>query len=185
MLDLMEEKPYGFITIKDIAMKAGIARSTFYMHFSSQEDVLKSRLGEICKDYLVRLRRAIESPSFTPSMPGVLSFDGWAANRRFFLALDGAGAGNLLHAAMYRCIEESLSLLSEKGVISRPPQDAQALMVDYLTGAHATVIRRWLKEGCSMEPEALANFHIEMLSSLRSGTSPVFGPTKGYRFRHD
>lgn len=37
---LMDKKPYGNITVSDIAKKAGIARQTFYRNYVDKHDVL-------------------------------------------------------------------------------------------------------------------------------------------------
>jgi len=40
LLYLLEKKDYEFITIKEICEKAGVNRSTFYLHYESMEDLL-------------------------------------------------------------------------------------------------------------------------------------------------
>lgn len=40
MVELIGEKPWVEITVSDIVDRADVARSTFYKHFSSKEDVL-------------------------------------------------------------------------------------------------------------------------------------------------
>ena len=182
LLDLIEAASYESISIKEIAAKAGIARTTFYMHYTSKEEVLKERLHEINARFIYRLREAIDACRFEPSLPGILSFAAWGEERRFFLALEKARAADLILEAVRRGIDESITLLSERGVIERPPHEAYGLMLDYLAGAHGAMLIRWLRSGCALDPESLAAFHIEMLSSIRPGTFRVFGPTKGYRF---
>lgn len=182
LLDLIDELPYEAISIKEIAARAGIARTTFYMHYASKEEALGDRLRELNRRFIDRLREAIDEGRYEPSTPGVLGFSAWAGERRLFLALDKAGVAGLIQEAVRRGIDESMRLLSEKGVIERPPHEAYGLMLDYLAGAHGAMLLRWLREGCATDPERLAAFHIEMLSSIRPGAFQVFGPTKGYRF---
>jgi len=57
LLLLMEKKPYGQITIKDIAARADLDRRTFYRHFSSKEDVLDEYLGSLILPHLESVRR--------------------------------------------------------------------------------------------------------------------------------
>jgi len=182
LLELIEVAPYESISIKEIAAKAGIARTTFYIHYSTKEEVLKERLHEINARFINRLKEAIDVCRFEPSLPGILGFSAWAEERRFFLALEKARAIDLVLEAVRRSIDASITLLSERGVIERPPHDAYGLMLDYLAGAHGAMLIRWLRSGCALDPECLAAFHIEMLSSIRPGAFRVFGPTKGYRF---
>ena len=41
LLKLLEEKPVNRITVKEICAEAGINRGTFYLHYSSPDDLLK------------------------------------------------------------------------------------------------------------------------------------------------
>ena len=56
-LELMQENPYDKITIKEIAKKADLDRSTFYRNFSSKEDVLNLYLSHLAEEYISRLKK--------------------------------------------------------------------------------------------------------------------------------
>ncbi|MBZ9693497.1 TetR/AcrR family transcriptional regulator [Clostridium sp. M14] len=43
LFDLMEEKPYSTITVKEISDKAQLSRRTFYRNFKVKEDLLCSK----------------------------------------------------------------------------------------------------------------------------------------------
>ena len=51
LLKLLEEKDYELITIKDICSKAGVNRSTFYLHYENIDDLLKETLENIFKNF--------------------------------------------------------------------------------------------------------------------------------------
>ncbi len=59
-LDLMTEKKYESITIRDIVQRAGINRSTFYLHFLDKEDLMDQNSAYV----LDKLRAAFQYPSF-------------------------------------------------------------------------------------------------------------------------
>ncbi|MCB0141244.1 MAG: helix-turn-helix transcriptional regulator, partial [Caldilineaceae bacterium] len=42
LLELVVEKPFGDITVQDIADRADMNRATFYLHFQSKEELLQS-----------------------------------------------------------------------------------------------------------------------------------------------
>lgn len=58
LLELMKEKPYNAITIKEIALKAALDRSTFYRNFDSKEDVLNYHLDVLSQDYIHRIEQS-------------------------------------------------------------------------------------------------------------------------------
>lgn len=60
LLELMKEKPYDKITIKEIAKKADLDRSTFYRNFNSKEDVLNLYLSHLAEEYINRLEKVDE-----------------------------------------------------------------------------------------------------------------------------
>jgi AcrR family transcriptional regulator len=43
---LLNQKPYGKITVSDIARKAGIARQTFYRNYNKKNDILEQFLSK-------------------------------------------------------------------------------------------------------------------------------------------
>ncbi|GEN88528.1 TetR/AcrR family transcriptional regulator [Oceanobacillus sojae] len=55
LLSLLEEKPYHKISIKEIAEKANLDRSTFYRHFDSKQALLEQYLDSLAQEYLRRL----------------------------------------------------------------------------------------------------------------------------------
>ena len=44
---LLEKKEYSFITIKEVCEKAGVNRSTFYLHYETMDDLLTESIRYI------------------------------------------------------------------------------------------------------------------------------------------
>ena len=47
LLLLLEQKDYDAITVKEVCQKAGVNRSTFYLHYESMNDLLEETVGMI------------------------------------------------------------------------------------------------------------------------------------------
>ncbi len=47
LLILLEKKEFEFITVKEICQKAGVNRSTFYLHYENTTDLLEETIGYI------------------------------------------------------------------------------------------------------------------------------------------
>ena len=52
LLLLLEKKEYDFITVKEICEKAGVNRSTFYLHYETIDDLLAETIEMINKRFL-------------------------------------------------------------------------------------------------------------------------------------
>ena len=55
MIDLALEKPYGDITIRDLAERAGIGYATFFRHFADKDALLQSVLEVFVAELLALL----------------------------------------------------------------------------------------------------------------------------------
>ena len=51
LLILLEKKEFEFITVKEICEKAGVNRTTFYLHYESMEDLLMETIEMITKRF--------------------------------------------------------------------------------------------------------------------------------------
>ena len=52
LLELLEKKDIEFITITEITQKAGVSRSTFYLHYDNIDDLLEETISNINKEFI-------------------------------------------------------------------------------------------------------------------------------------
>jgi AcrR family transcriptional regulator len=90
--ELVEEKPYDQISVKDIVERANIARSSFYAHYRDKDDLLLSGFREIgilsSQDVFVRNEKGSGYPNFA-----IVLFRGaeqWKSMSRAFLSIERA-----------------------------------------------------------------------------------------------
>lgn len=53
LIELLNKKDYQFITIKEICKKAGVNRSTFYLHYDNIDDLLYETIDNLNKDFFL------------------------------------------------------------------------------------------------------------------------------------
>ena len=64
LLLLLEQKDFDFITVKEVCQKAGVNRSTFYLHYESMNDLLEETAGMINERFKASLSSVpAEDPS--------------------------------------------------------------------------------------------------------------------------
>lgn len=51
LVQLLDKKEYKYITVKEICDKAGVNRSTFYLHYESMDDLLQETTEYILKEF--------------------------------------------------------------------------------------------------------------------------------------
>ena len=52
LIELLNKKDYEFITIKELCKKAGVNRSTFYLHYDTINDLLYETIDNTNKKFL-------------------------------------------------------------------------------------------------------------------------------------
>lgn len=52
LIELLNRKKYEFITVKEICKKAGVHRSTFYLHYDKLDDLLYETIENINKNFV-------------------------------------------------------------------------------------------------------------------------------------
>lgn len=61
LIELLNKKDYEFITVKEICKKAGVNRSTFYLHYSNVDELLCETIENINKNFLVYFENGSEN----------------------------------------------------------------------------------------------------------------------------
>ena len=52
ILELLEKKDIEFITITEITQRAGVNRTTFYLHYDNIDDLLEETVSYINKEFV-------------------------------------------------------------------------------------------------------------------------------------
>lgn len=99
---LILQKPYETITIQDITDQADLNRATFYLHYSSKEELLMASLEGQFDALVTRLQEEIvELPWQTPTAACIV-FEYAAENEALFRTLLGKNGQGYV---MYRILE--------------------------------------------------------------------------------
>lgn len=158
LVALMQEKPYGEITVQEVLERADVGRSTFYSHFSDKDDLFLSDVDEFFARLATHLSRAREASRRVAPVREL--FAHVAEARAFYGALLGSGKIHDVleigrrHFALG--IEERLAELAP----GAPPPPARGAVAHALAGALLAQLSHWLQAGTptpAVEQDAL--FH--------------------------
>ena len=154
LLALIEERDYEAITVGDITRRADVGRSTFYVHFTSKEDLLFDGFEAALLALAEREPPRGTRSGFRFSLPLLRHI---ATQRRFALA-------TLVHGANARIRKKTLAIFATvvrhelaRVASRRTPGDARLFdaQVHAVAGAFLGLVSWWLGEGSRASPEAV------------------------------
>lgn len=179
LVELIEEKGFEAISVKDITTRAKINRGTFYAHYQDKFDLMTKceeeimlEMSRIAKQNFPSVIAALEtsSPTVTPFPLVVSIFEYLNENSGFMKAVLGP-KGDLtfqtrLKDFMWKTLfgNHSEALVKEENLLV-PGQ----YLASYISSAHIGVIQQWLNSGRKESPQEMAR----ILSTI-TANGPMF-----------
>ena len=173
LIELLENKDFEYITIKEICAKAGVNRSTFYLHYENTADLLSETTRYVVDKFLEYFLDGNTPISFTPEsceldnlifirLEYVLPYLTYIKeNQRIFktsLKRFGTLGFDSCYNRMFKHIFNPI--LERFGV---PQAKRQYVIKYYLTGITAIVIE-WLENECAEPIEKIYEIIVECTS---------------------
>jgi AcrR family transcriptional regulator len=133
LLELIMEKGYDDITIQDITDRADLNRATFYLHYSSKEELLLVTLEERFDELVGRFDQlSAERPIWEDKQSILLTFQHVAENANLYkVLLSERGMGYLIHRIVDYIAESSSKQLQDS-----LPQEATLNIPSSLISRH-------------------------------------------------
>lgn len=165
-LELLERKDLPYITVKELCQKAGVNRSTFYLHYETIDDLLSESVDYLNRHFLAHMQQETASEFcarlrtcpieelnlITPEylMPYLSYLQ--AHQRLFRTALEHAAVLRL-HDTYDHLFHHVLSPILDRFQI--PEENRAYLMAFYLQGIMG-LLGEWLNSGCSTPASRIA-----------------------------
>lgn len=161
---LLEKKDFAYITVKELCAKAGVNRSTFYLHYETLEDLLSectdylnARFGEYMQQdtdgFFARLKDCPLNELYLITPEYLVPYLNYVKEhkRLFSTAIKNTKALRLeeTYNKMFRFV--FVPILERYGVSA---DDMEYMMAFYVQGLVA-IITRWLKNDCTDTVERL------------------------------
>lgn len=149
LMALVVEQPYETITVQQIAARAGVARTTFYLHFQDRDDLLFRGFGDLYD----QLRTAVAPMQLNATA----DWEHVAAHADFYRALLGKQG----HAAFVVFLRQLLVEVMHEHVI-RPllgtahPRLDPDLIAHSMAGAQLGLYIWWLETGMKVPAAEMA-----------------------------
>ena len=157
LVALLQEQEFDDITVQDVLDRAGVGRSTFYVHYRDKEDLFLSDVEEFFERICTVLERQKASPKRL--LPVQEVFAHVREMREFYEGVMRSGKLNDVHALgrghFARSMEQRLQLAGAK--IEPAKRSALAYA---LAGSFFSLLDWWVDKGMKADPKEMdALFH--------------------------
>lgn len=166
LMELILEKGYEAVSVKDITERAGIDRSTFYLHFSDKREMLVKSQQQLVDDLVEQL-----SPDQAPLSGVAIAFEHMAQHAtqyQVLLQLEGSVlSSQLLHDYIVQVVKPIIEQrLRQGGASSSVDPD---MIANFVTGALRSTARWWLQAGMPYTPAEMTNRFVQLVTHGLSG----------------
>lgn len=161
-LDILEKKDFSYITVKEICEKAGVNRSTFYLHYETIGDLLSECTEYINKQFYDYMNRQQDFNNLTENLHSCPFDELYLITPKYLVPYLNYIKEN---KRLFRTVIQNAEALRLKDsydklfsfvfmpILERyrvPPEDRQYIMAFYINGLVA-IITEWLKKDCADE----------------------------------
>ena len=174
LLTLLENQEYPKISVTQITEKADVARTTFYSHFQSKDELLLSYIDDIFETFFTKLLDQYPYPGksrLEHKIPLIL-LEEWKKHRS---ALDRIRSANVDYLIFQRIREYLVNAFQEEAerVLGASPNPVvEQYVASFVSATTFAVLIQWTDNGMKEPAEAVAKLlysliHREGLDDIR------------------
>ena len=159
LLALLQKKDYEFITVKEVCEKAGVNRSTFYLHYENMDDLLKESYEYVSRrfyDSFESEKITVEKVKFADKRESMLITPEYLEPYLNFVRQNKKVMSLIMKNASLFGAEKTFEKMY--GDIFRPildkfgvPKENQEYVFAYYMHGVLAIIETWLKNDCNRD----------------------------------
>ncbi len=175
LVDLMSEKAFNDITIKDITERADLNRGTFYLHYADTYSLLKAMETDVLDDFQDMISNYDALGPETGLMPILLPVISYIVeNEEICKNLFENNFSNDFHKAFKNLLQRNGRVILERvfPVCKQAPSD---YFFEFITYGLIGTLRKWLDDGLPESEKQIA----KMVNDSVMALAYAFFGTKG------
>ena len=160
-VELLHRRAYGNIRVSDIAKRAGVGRATFYAHYPSKDELLRSQFERIVAPML----------AITPNDPCLLDISAFLAHvqdmPRIYKALVGAEAAagpRIMRNCFEKRVSHALDLREGDSLDDRFALQ-RTIVVRTVASALLVAVECWAENNMSQPPQEVQAIFRKLVGS--------------------
>lgn len=165
-IDLLGKKDFEYITVKEICEKAGVNRSTFYLHYETITDLLVESMEYLDRRFFSYF--AENSSDFVSKIPNMKAEDLNFVNAHFLVPYLNYVKDNrkvfqttIAHPEALQAEDRYIRLYKHviNPIMDRygVPQDKRVYYNAFFLNGMIAVIKEWVRQNCKDSPEEVSD----------------------------
>jgi AcrR family transcriptional regulator len=177
LINLMVEQGYDQVTVQQILDRAGIGRSTFYVHFRDKEELLRSSVENLRAGLFNHWKSTLASEA-TPkgglgfALPFFRHLD---SSRRLYRAIMRGESGMIIDHQIRRILADVVRQDLGQGTSSRLTGVRLEATVQFVVGALMSVIAWWMEQKINLSAEEVNRIFVQLALDGLNGISSADG----------
>lgn len=171
-LNLVNEKGFETISIKDIANEAQINRATFYLHYRDKFDLLEKLSTEVLNELTEAIKPDVHVQTMEVKLPYLLQtiesvLINIQNNSDFYKVMFGKHGVYDFHNRMFKVVKGKFkSVFMERGLKEDDFHFPMDLLVHFIASALIGVVIWWLEHDLEQSPKQMA---MQVLPIIKNG----------------
>ena len=151
LFELMMEKGYRAVSIKDIIERANVGRSTFYAHFADKAELFESQLNRMVEMLIEHTPQDVMERN--PFFPSLGLFQHVQQQWKLYKLLSSE-VGNSLHIDQ---LQKSISEQIEERLVAggQTNEIPVPIIANFLAGSFLSLLKWWLDNKMMYSPEQM------------------------------
>lgn len=163
---LLEEKKFNHITVQEIIDKANVGRSTFYAHFETKDELLKSMCTNIFNHVFADELHSEKTHDFSTT-PNTLKnkithiLYHLKDNRKNVVGILSCESGELFLFYFKEYLTDMFYKYLEEVNVNVPTD----FLMNHLVGSFAETVKFWIHNKMQYSPEEIADYYILVIQA--------------------
>jgi Transcriptional regulator len=162
LIELMKEKPFQDIQIKELAARAQVSRPAFYLHFGSKEELLLSHVDAIFDEFHAEISREIARSNIDRKRFSLMLFQYWERYAETLRMVIQAGNPDILLERLKEYVGVIIKEIAPKTRKTSIDPRLQELVVGYVAGGAYMLLTQWINNKMPFSAEQMGRLFYDL-----------------------
>ena len=165
LVSLLDDMPFEDIQVKDIVNEADLARATFYLHFSSKEEVLIDYIDTMFEHFFAQVEEAFSRTETLDESVAVKVFEVFKEEAKFSSVLLQDSVQPILLKRFKGYLSRIVGHVARLDQGFDVESEHLGYLVDYWAGGSLLLITRWVSNDYQPDVDAMARLFTKLTIS--------------------